>query len=198
MKLLIILLAVWVLAPGCDMNAEPDPEPAAPVPQDEPEERLEDDAAPPTEGAMVGDIVLRLFDDEAVDEEPRLPVFTVSSPYTLRTGEGLWQFQQAEATIRARDGTIYELEAGAGRLDEEGRQALLGDGVVLTGPDAHFELDTIVWENETRTARTDQPLRMEAGGMRLHAESMIFYPDDDHIELDGVSGAIDLRSISES
>ncbi len=193
MKRLAILFMICILPFGCGAPPDPDPEPSPSAPRND-----GDEADAPGAGVMAGDIVLRLFDEGAANGEPRRPTFTVSSPDTSRTGEGLWAFREAEATIRARDGTVYLLEAGEGQFDEEGRRALLGGGVVLTGPDVYFEMDSVVWENDSRAARSDGPLNMEASGMRLRAESMVLYPDDDHLELEAVSGSIDLRSIPES
>lgn len=162
----------------------------------EPPRAQEDNGAPGDagdDGVMAGDMTLRLFEPgAAADAGPREPIFTVEAPRFARGADGRWTFTGATATIRAPDGEDIVMEAARGELDQDAGHAWLTGGVTVRAGTTVLELADAEWDNETRTAWSNNPVRYIDGETRLEASAMEIRPDNDEIILENVSGFLNL------
>ena len=184
--LMLALLAVGCSSPGSPDTSQPDEAAEAP-----------DSLPPDEEGAMAGDMTLRLFDEQAGPEGARHPLFTITSPSFFGHGEGQWGFDEARAVIREPNGDTIEMEAGAGELNQQTRQAVLRDSVTVTARGLRLELEELEWLNDERIARSDKPLEVVVESGRVQAESMELHPAEDRLYLNKVRGSLRLGSLEQ-
>ena len=185
------ILMLTLLAAGC---SSPEP-PEAPSPED----AVEDQGALPRdeEGAMAGDMTLRLFDEQAGPEGARHPLFTITSPSFYGHGEGQWGFNEATAIIREPGGDTIEMQAGAGELNQQTRRAFLHDSVTVTARGLRLELEELEWLNDEGIARSDKPLEVVVESGSVQAESMELHPAEDRLYLNKVRGSLRLGSLEQ-
>ena len=185
------ILVLTLLAAGC---SSPEP-PETPSPENAVEDQV---ALPPDEeGAMAGDMTLRLFDEQAGPEGARHPLFTITSPSFFGHGEGQWGFNDAQATIREPNGDIIEMRAGTGEVNQQTRQAVLRDSVTVTARGLRLELEELEWLNDERIARSEKPLEVVVESGRVQAESMELHPAEDRLYLNKVRGSLRLGSLEQ-
>lgn len=184
-------VALALLAAGCSSPESPE--------VSQPEETVEgQDALPPDEeGAMTGDMTLRLFDEQAGPEGSRHPVFTITSPAFSGRGAGQWGFNEATAIIREPDGDTIEMQAGAGELNQQTGRAVLRDSVAVTARGLRLELEELEWLNEEGIARSNKPLEVVVEYGKVQAESMELHPADNRLYLNKVRGSLRLGSFEQ-
>ncbi|MFP4171768.1 MAG: LPS export ABC transporter periplasmic protein LptC [Candidatus Hydrogenedentota bacterium] len=184
-------VALAFLAVGCSSPESPE--------VSEPEEAVEgQDALPPDEeGAMAGDMTLRLFDEQGGPEGSRHPLFTITSPGFFGNGAGQWGFNEATALIREPNGDTIEMRAGAGELNQQTRRAVLRDSVTVTARDLRLELEELEWLNDEGIARSDKPLEVVAEYGNVQAEGMELHPADNRLYLNKVRGSLRLGSLEQ-
>ena len=122
----------------------------------------------------------------------RRPSFVMRTPKVSITIEGEAVLEQAEAEIYGRDDGVTKVWAEQGRFDQATRTATMEGTVVLQRGTMTVEMQDLTWSEETRVAQTRKPVRLVDEGAELHADSMVFDPDDNAVLLTNVVGGVEM------
>lgn len=141
-------------------------------------------------------IDLLVHASEATAGQVQAPLFKVHAASVTMRENGIYDFEQGQATVYGRERREDDIvfEARRGRYEEDKGAKLEGDVVGHAGP-MTLKLSDVTWEKTEAEPRgvlyTNQPLRVENPTMELMAESMRMYPETKLFSLDGMSGSID-------
>ena len=185
MSRLAVSLAIALALAGC--TQEP---PVAPAPPDTPRPHAD---TVPADGRMTEFFFYRA---ESAGIERR-PSFVMRTPKVSITIAGEAVLEQAEAEIYGRDDEVTTVWAEQGRFDQETKMATMEGAVVLRRGSMTVEMHDLIWSEETRVAQTDRPVRLFDEDAELHADSMVFDPDDNALLLTNVVGGMDMTGRNE-
>ena len=187
MNRLAISLAVALAFAGC--SQEP-PAVSAPPSPDTPGPSA---GAVPASGRMTEFFFYRA--DMAGIE--RRPSFVMRTPKVSITIEGEAVLEETEAEIYGRGDEVTTVWAEQGRFDQETKRATMEGAVVLQRGSMIIEMQDLTWSEETRVAQTDNPVRLVDEGAELHADNMVFDPDENALLLTNVVGGVDMTGRNE-
>lgn len=181
------LLAVSALFAGCGNGSAPE---VLPAPHSEP-------VAPrqPRDQLTSKTLELFLYDKKAAGTQTVKPRFKIVAENGAFTDEQTWSIEKVRATIYSSRGEDIFMEASQGTLDQRKDQekAFLRGGVVLQTGSTRVELRSLQWLNEEGVIRSDEPVTITGDDIQMTAPSLLYYPDDDLLELSGVALSIDLK-----
>lgn len=186
---MVLLFAAGGLLPACDRGPAPANAPVAGVPDapDSPQ-------PPPLAAARLTEFFFYRAGQGGVEQRPS---FVMRTPAVSITVEGEALLEQVEAEIHGRDNEVTTIRAERGRFDQQAKTATMEGGVVLERGTMRVEMEDLVWLDEQRMARTDNPVRILDEGAELAAENLEFHPDEGALFLDNLAGDVTLAGRTE-
>ena len=143
------------------------------------------------------DLTLIMYDKTASGSQEKRPTFIMKSA----SGEALSasnggltksSLTDIEAQIFPEDGDELNLAAAQGIFDQASQRATLEGKVKVHSTTLDLTMDTLEWDNTTRTVNTDTPVVLKSEQATLDAGSMTMNSETGDIDLFDVSGSIHL------
>ncbi len=186
---MVLLFAAGALLPACDRGPAPAdaPVPGVPDAPDSPQ-------PPPPAAARLTEFFFYRAGQGGVEQRPS---FVMRTPAVSITVEGEALLEQVEAEIHGRDNEVTTIRAERGRFDQQAKTATMEGAVVLERGTMRVEMEDLVWLDEQRMARTDNPVRILDEGAELAAENLEFHPDEGALFLDNLAGDVTLAGRTE-
>lgn len=139
---------------------------------------------------------LVMYDDTPDDNQIRKPSFIIDAELgtalTSNGNDNSFKLTRPKAIIFTEDEEEFNLESESGVFDGKMGIATLDGGVKLFSPRLNLTMESIVWNNKSRTGHSNDAIELNSAWGTLHASSMIIHPESGELILTNVSGPITL------
>ncbi len=177
-------LLLLPLVSGCGTD-EPMTSPPPPVSE------AENPAAQPAPQVSAENMELFMFDKNPTANQELKPTFMVNAALGTMNEEGdVFHLTQPKSIIFTDDQDELNLTAQSGTFDKKSETALLDGDVTLTSSRIHLGMQSIVWDNQTRTGHSDEAIEFSSDMVKLKAASMTLEPKTGVLVLSNVSEGI--------
>ena len=186
------LLLAWFMGciAGCGEPAKPPAMPATP------ENATTDSGKQNSVGVEFKGVDLRLFNTEPTQTSARKPRFWLHADKQTITAEGVTSFEKAHAVVYGKetDEEQLTLDAGAGQYKED-EMVYLSNEVVARAGEVTIRAQDMTYENNSKVAKSDNPVSIDSPKMQLKAASVRILPDTREMELGQGSGTIPIGEL---
>lgn len=145
-----------------------------------------------TETMRMENFEMLMYDKMSAATSGQKPTFKITAERGDSVVGSGWELTKSEAIIYSEDGDDVTLSAEAGTYDDDSEMAVLNGGVNAKISEMVLSLETINWDNIKRVAHAQVPVTLEGDRATLIAESIKIEPKDGTIELEHVSGTIQI------